>query len=1188
MTPAQRLLDCFEHDEGTQVTLPGVGGALRAHIAAELVLRNRRVVLVGRDADDAETLHRDLCFVLGLDPERAPDRGVLFFGADEKSPYEEYSPDARAVMERTNSLYRLAREPASVRALVVTPRSLARRHIPPKYFSRFGEYLVAGEEVDRQHLIERLTLSGYNRVNSVEDPGTFSARGGILDIFSPYHSRPIRVDLFGDEIESLHLFDPSTQRNLHDLEDATLLPAREIAFDPATVERAVDAIEDLAHRSLVPTRRVNAIVDDLQNRIQFFGIESLLPLFHEGGLVDARAYLPHGDDVVFMAESHEHLSDFGEELSADTELAYQRAEAQHHLVLPPASHLADIEDVLQAATTRSPCVWTPEVAVDASQTLSVEYETVESLRGEVLRATRLRDDEKDDVLAPLTSRLERWKKAGHASFVVCHTRGQAERLREMVEARDIRVPILPSAFSLEQWLESPPSTERVLARIVIGDLSAGFVLPASGLAFVSEEEIFGARMQRRRKRRPAAGEFVSDLADLSAGDFVVHVDYGVGIYRGLTKLVVDGVAEDFLHLEYRGEEKLYLPVHRLRLIQKYVGAQEGRAPPLDKLGGTSWTNTKQKVKDHLLKMAAELLRLYAQRKTLTGHAFPEPDESFRQFEAEFEYEPTPDQLKAIEDVVRDLQSPAPMDRLICGDVGYGKTEVAMRATMMAVVAGKQTAVLVPTTVLAAQHFQVFSKRFENFGVNIGIVSRFQTREENKDALNRLREGKIDIVVGTHRLLGKDVGFKDLGLLVIDEEHRFGVSHKERLKRYRSSVHVLAMSATPIPRSLHMGFMGVRDMSMIATPPEDRLAVKTEVHRFSEEVLREALLREIRRGGQAFVVHNRVSSIEAFAKMLERVVPEARIAVGHGQMDQERLEKTMVDFMNKEYNILLSTTIVESGIDIPNANTMLVNRADMMGLAQLYQLKGRVGRGRARGFCYFLIPSGNLSTKARKRISVLQRFTELGAGFKVASKDMEIRGAGNLLGKQQSGNITKVGFDMYQALLQEAVAELEGKSHEDLPEPEIQLPVAALIPDQYIPEPAERLAYYRRFNAAEGDEGAFDLLQEIGDLFGHPPPEVENLAQLMLIKRRCAGLGLASLEFGAETRSMGARVVLRFDERRAPDPTRLVGFVQKEGSRRKMVPDGRIMLFLEPFEDQREILEQSKQMLLKLDRHLAAA
>ncbi|MEL6184747.1 MAG: CarD family transcriptional regulator, partial [Myxococcota bacterium] len=621
MTPAARLL---ERLSAGRVVAPGVSGALRAYLAAELMQAGRVPLVIAADADDAESLHQDLCFMLGVPLERAADRGVLFLGADDKSPYEEYSPDARAVMERIHVLYRLSREPQSVGAVVMSPRTLGRKLVPPTFFSRFGEYVVAGEEIDRQHLVGRLTRAGYNAVSAVEDPGTFSVRGGILDVFSPRLSRPIRIDLFGDEVDSIHLFDPTTHRNLQTLEDAILLPAREIAFDEDVRASATRGIHELVEASVVPSRRVNAVLEDIQNEIHFFGIESLLPLFHPEGLVGAEAYLPQGDQVVLMLGDREALLEEAEAYDTETHLAYERARAQAQLALAPEAHLADVPAVLDQVSGGDQ-VETPELAVGVEAPLSVRHETLDELRGEILRATRTREEADDDVLSPLTQRLKKWRNDGLATFLVCQSRGQAERLGSMLDGKGVSVRRLDEPFGLEAWhaaLEPHEAFRRrtgtlkdksVHAWIVRGDLTAGFVLPGAGLAFVAEEQVFGARMKKRRRRKPAAGEFVSDLADLAAGDFVVHVDYGVGKYLGLTKLVVDGVAEDYLHLEYKDEEKLYLPVHRLRLIQKYVGAQEGRAPSLDKLGGTTWIKTKQKVKDHLLKMAAELLRLFEKR-----------------------------------------------------------------------------------------------------------------------------------------------------------------------------------------------------------------------------------------------------------------------------------------------------------------------------------------------------------------------------------------------------------------------------------------------------------------------------------------------------------------------------------------------------------------------------------------------
>ncbi len=1187
-TPAQLILERISKDKSQRVVMPHVDGPMRALIAAELLHRGRRPLLIAKDQADAEALHRDLAFLLGLRDEDATNGGLFFLGSDDKSPYEEYSPDSRAVMERINTLYRLHKEPETIRALIVAPHALVRRHVPPCFFETSGDYVMAGEEIERNPFLKRLVNCGYNQVNVVEDPGTFSVRGGIIDIFSPHRSHPVRLDLFGDEVESIKVFDPTSQRNLTEVEDAILLPAREVAYSPGVAQKAANTIEVLAEEALIPTRKLHAVLDDIANHIHFFGIEALLPIFHAQPLVGADTYLPRGKDWIYMLSDDEQIGLHGDELNTEAQSGYERCTQHHTLAVAPELHLTSADEVLSAANKGVAVVTMPELVIgEGPKPIEVKYQGTDAIRSEILTATR-KTDTKDDVLHPLVHRLKSWRGDGLTTLIVCSTRGQAERVRAMLEPKALQVNLLQERFTLGALLTTDNTplkaklrNRAVHAQIVLGEISQGLVLRSAQLAIIAEEDIFGQRIKTRRSRSAAAGEHVSDLRDLAAGDFIVHVDHGIGQYVGMTKLAINGVESDYLHIEYRGADKLYLPVHRLRLISKYETTSDGRSPTLDKLGGTTWINTKRRVKDTLLKMAAELLRLYAMRASAKGEAMPAPDESFRQFEAEFPFEPTPDQQTAIDDVITNLQKSTPMDRLICGDVGYGKTEVAMRAAMMTVLASKQVAVLVPTTVLAAQHFNNFIERFKNYGVKMALISRFQTTAETKKALADAKEGKIDVLIGTHRLLNKDVAFKNLGLVIVDEEHRFGVKHKENLKKYRSAVHVLSMSATPIPRSLHMGFMGVRDMSMIATAPQDRLAVKTEVHKFDEETIREAILREIRRGGQVFFVHNRVASISAMKKFLERLVPEARIGVGHGQMKQELLEKVMVDFMEKRTNVLLSSTIIESGIDISNANTIIINRADHMGLAQLYQLKGRVGRGRVRGFAYFLIPAGNMTKKARQRISVIQRFAELGAGFKIASKDLEIRGAGNVLGKQQSGTVGKVGFEMYQALLQEAIAELKGSERKSQREPEVQVPLPSFIPDKYLPKPGERLSFYQRLNAADTDETTYDMLQEMTELYGNPPGEVENLVQLMLVKQRLWRLGAIGMDFGAQTKAMPPRIVVRFDDQAQVTPAQLVAFVQKKPRSRKLTPEGKLLLHLVPFEDQREILAQSKELLSEL-------
>ncbi|MBI2374861.1 MAG: transcription-repair coupling factor [Deltaproteobacteria bacterium] len=1188
MSVSQSILNALK--SSGRVQIPGLRGSGRALLARELVKRGRRPILVGATAEDSEELFRDLAFVFGRTDEDAKDSGLYYLGADEKSAYEEYSPEPIAVMERITTLHRLAKDPGSVKALVVSPSTFPRRLVPPGHFGRGGEYLITGEMIDRQKLLRGLVAWGYSSVTSVEDPGTFSVRGGILDIFSPHLPKPIRIDLFGDEIESLRTFEPSTQRTIETLEDATILPAREIVFTDEVAARACERINTLGEASLVPTRKLREVLDDIENRIFFFGIECLLPAFHPEGLVTLDRYLPAGDDVVVVAPDTEPLLESWARHAAQEELARSKVLQHHGLALPVDAHAADGADVLARTLEGRAVITLPELAVrdDATSAAAFSVSTHDTLRAEILKATR---DEDQAGLEPLVARLRRWRSSGIVTILVAGTRGQAERLKSLLSAKErgLQVRLRDKRLDLDELgveagrIGGTLADRSIHAHVAIGELSSGVLAEHLRLNLVTEDEIFGQRQKRHKKRAPAAGAFVSDLADLRPGDFVVHLDFGIGLYHGLTRLPVNGVDGDFLFLEYKGGDKLYLPVTQLRMVQKYASAEEGRNPVLSKLGAPTWVNTKRKVKDTLLQMAAEILRLYAVRSAVEVEPIDPPGEAYSRFEAGFAFEPTVDQQKAFDDVVRDLQNPKPMDRLICGDVGYGKTEVAMRATMLAVLSKRQAAVLVPTTVLAAQHFNVFKERFASFpDVRIEVVSRFQTHEEIKKTLAGVAEGQVDVVIGTHRLLSKDVKFKQLGLLVLDEEHRFGVKHKEQLKKYRTEVHVLTMSATPIPRTLHLGFMGVRDMSLIATPPDDRQAVRTEVHRFSEDVIREAILNEIRRGGQCFIVHNRVASIDAFARFILKLVPEARVGVGHGQMDEERLEQVMVDFMQKKHNVLISTTIIESGIDIPNANTIIINRADRLGLAQLYQLKGRVGRSKSRAFAYFLIPVGNLSADAKKRIAVLQRFTELGAGFKVASHDLEIRGAGNLLGKEQHGQIQSVGFEMYQHLLKEAIEELKGAAQKAAREPEVRLPVPGLIPESFVAAPGERLSYYQRLNRAESDEDAYDLLQELTDLYGTPPPEVENLVQLMRVKQRLARLSALSLEYGPSTKNMPPRIVIRFDDRETKlTGEQLAAFLGKKPGLRKMIPDGRIMLYLNPFTEAREVVIQSLDLLDEL-------
>ncbi len=714
----------------------------------------------------------------------------------------------------------------------------------------------------------------------------------------------------------------------------------------------------------------------------------------------------------------------------------------------------------------------------------------------------------------------------------------------------------------------------VHAHLVVGEVSAGFVDPHGRLAVFSDEDVFGPRAQARRgPRKPRTfGADAADFRDLKEGDLVVHVDHGIARYDGLTRLNVRGFAADFILLQFAGRDRLYLPVGRLRQIQKYAGGDPAKVK-LDSLKSQTFQKRKTRVKEELLKMAAELLDIYAARAAHQGHAYSPPDSMYRQFEADFEFEETPDQERAIGEVLVDMLDKKPMDRLICGDVGYGKTEVALRAAFKAVEDKKQVAVLVPTTVLAAQHFRTFSRRFADYPVTVEMISRLRDEKQIRGILQRTREGKVDVLIGTHRLLSPDVSFQDLGLVVIDEEQRFGVKHKERLKKLRKLVDVLTLTATPIPRTLHMAMMGVRDLSIIGTPPVDRRAIRTFVSKFDGATIKEAIERELARGGQVFFLHNRIETIHGVFDYLSRLVPQAKIAVAHGQMPEGKLEKVMTGFIDREHDVLLCTAIIESGLDIPSANTILVDRADHFGLSQLYQIRGRVGRSRERAYAYLLIPARRKITRdAQKRLQVLQQFTELGAGFQIASHDLEIRGAGNLLGPDQSGNIASVGFDLYTQLMEEAVAQLKGEEVRQEFEPDVELPIPALIPEDYVPDVQQRLSFYKRLASASSEDALYEAKGEMRDQCGEPPPEVDALVEVMSLKNELRALRMRGLKSGP------GRLVVQLGPDAALDPVRLAQLVAKGKGRYRLTPG---MELVYTTDGEAAVLESGRQLVREL-------
>ena len=1166
------------------VRVRGLFGAARGSVLAQLLQAARRpIVCVEPEEEAAEALERDLRFFLG------EERPVIRLPADEMLPYDGLTPDRMVAQQRLAALFRLHLAEGPPPVVIFSVRSLARRVLPRAALDRRSLLISLEMEQDRDELARKLTAAGYVRAPLVEDPGTYAVRGGVFDVWSPLDAQPARLEFFGDRVEKIRAFDPLTQRTVRELSELSLCPAREIVLDAegrraaiATVRAAADAVE-------APSRQLRELIDELSAQgksasaggdgsagdraeaagrsmgddLFTAGLSAIMPGFSPGGLSPITEYLPK--NALWMLDDPLELERQWGDLWAALEQSFEEARRKGELALPPAQHFLHERDVrpwLESATVLElsglvvggeAAVGTAEVEFDLQQTADLRAE-IQGHHGE------------DGALQPLVRRLESLRERGTVAVVACHSSAQAERTRRLLLDRNLMAQIvaLPDAVF----------TPHVHAHLIVGEISAGFIDLHAQLGVFSDEDIFGPRARARKTpRKPKTfGEGGADFKDLKEGDLVVHVDHGIARYDGLTRLNVRGFAADFILLQFFGKDKLYLPVGRLRQIQKYTGGDKEKVR-LDSLQSQTFAKRKARVKEELLKMAAELLDIYAARAAHQGTAFTPPDAMYRQFEADFEFEETPDQEKAILDVLSDMQDKKPMDRLVCGDVGYGKTEVALRAAFKAVEDKKQVAVLVPTTVLAAQHFRTMSKRFKDYPVVVEMVSRMRDEKQIREILVRAREGKIDVLIGTHRLLSPDVSFKDLGLVVVDEEQRFGVKHKEQLKKLRKLVDVLTLTATPIPRTLHMSMMGVRDLSIIGTPPIDRRAIRTFVSKFDGATIKDAIERELARGGQVFFLHNRIQSIHGVEDYLKKLVPQARIAVAHGQMGEGQLEKVMTGFVERESDVLLCTAIIESGLDIPSANTILVDRADHFGLSQLYQIRGRVGRSRERAYAYLLIPARRKITRdAQKRLQVLQQFTELGAGFQIASHDLEIRGAGNLLGPDQSGAIASIGFDLYTQLMEEAVAELKGEEVRQEFEPDVDLALPALIPEDYVPDVQQRLSFYKRLASANSEEALYDVKGDLRDQCGEPPVEVDALVEVMSIKNELRALRMRGLKSGP------GRLVVQLGPDAALDPAKLAQLVARGKGRYRLTPG---MELVATVEAPAAVLESARSLLQAL-------
>jgi len=1120
----------------------------RSFLSARLFERLGRTLLyLCAGEKEAEEASRELTAYLGQD-------AVLPFPSIEAAPYEPVPPHLPAVHDRMRALHRLLSGPP---VIVVAPiAAAAEKTLPPEAFIDAVATVSPGDTLDVEVFGARLVTLGYARLPAVADPGDFAVRGGIVDVYSPAHPLPARILLDGDVVESVRRFNPSTQRTVAagaradgepgEKERLVILPCSQVITRDDFLSAACGGRADRPWSDL------------LRQGIRFHGADALLPHLY-GSASPVFSYLP-ADALVVAVDSVECV--------AAVRNAFEEAEENYALSGEEGGYPAPSELVAPEAQLLAALSGVPMLAFDGIEV--PPFGRKEPLRGdagvdgneEIRRSTATASSE--GLLYPLAEEAKAWWKRGDRFIVSSLSPSQVDRMEDFLSRYAVplsRVDTMREALSRDRGVFLCGS-----------EVTRGFRAPELRTAIVTESEIFGekARARRPRMERIAVPEEFS-LADLRVNDPAVHVDHGIGIYRGLLRRTAAGTEGDYLVLEYAGGDRLFVPVEKMSRVQRYVASEEGRAQ-LSRLGGTAWQRAKRKVRDDLLAMAQELVDLQAKRQLAEKAPVSPPDEAFREFEAAFPHEETPDQEQVIREVLSDLSSPRPMDRLVCGDVGYGKTEVAIRAAFQVVMAGKQAAVLVPTTILAEQHYQTFTRRLAGYPVRVANLSRFRSRKDQAEVVKGVANGTVDVVIGTHRLLQRDVAFKDLGLVVIDEEQRFGVAHKERLKRMRAAVDVLTLSATPIPRTLHMAFSGIRDVSLIATPPEDRLSIRTFVVPFSAETIREAVDREIRRGGQIFFVHNRVQTLPAMERYLRELLPEARIAVGHGQMDEETLSSAMDDFTARRADILLCTAIIEAGLDLPNANTILVNHAHRFGLAQLYQLRGRVGRDRHRAYAYFIIPKDVALTRdATKRLAVLEELTELGSGFRIASHDLEIRGAGNLLGKDQSGQIHQVGYELYTQLLSEAVEEISGKASSQEEEPELELRVPAFLPDDYIDEAGERLEFYRKLSSAKTVDAADEIELALLDRFGRLPAPARTLCDLARMRAVMRSAGVAELKRGDGSLFLALSAHATFDR------AKLVSWVMKERKSFSFVR-GEILAMRLPGTDPAGILAAAKNLL----------
>ena len=1073
------------------INIYGISESGKSYIINGIFEENDNSMVVVTHSDvDAKNLYEDLSFYT-TDVFYFPVREVVFYNVDA------ISGDLRwARLKVIKEILQNERK----KIIVTSIDALTSLYTPKEYYLRYSMIIKTGDTIDLKEISKSLLQCGYERVEVVEGKGEFSFRGGILDVFPPTSAYPYRVELFGDEVDSIRTFNTESQRSIEKVEEFSIFPSKEVIVDDECRSRAVQNINEelkkvianVSKENKESVEKIKGIVGKnielLNNTYYFETIDSYLPFFYE----KLDSFFDYLQGYTFVVDDFKRSSGKMESIYYEFNENYMSF-LQRGDILPSQNSLLLNKGELESKLENSSLI-TLSSFLNKSDGL---FNTVDIGFEEVTL------NKYNGQLNMLIEDIQERKEKKYKTVILAGTRPRGERLVKTLMEKGI--------FST--YKDSIDKIEAGEVVITFGNLLRGFDYPELELSIISDKDIFGETRRKRSGKavRKKGVAKITSFAELKPGDYVVHANHGIGVYKGIKQMAAGGTTRDYLDIVYDKGDKLYVPVDQLDLVQKYIGS-EGNSPKINKLGGAEWQKAKAKARKSINEIAQDLVKLYAARATLKGHSFGKDTEWQRQFEDEFPYEETPDQLASLEEIKSDMESDKPMDRLLCGDVGYGKTEVAIRAAFKAVMDGKQVAFLVPTTILADQHYNNFIKRFSDFPIKIDMISRFRTPKQQKATLQALKEGNVDILIGTHRLVSKDIVFKDLGLLIVDEEQRFGVAQKEKIKGMKKNVDVLTLSATPIPRTLHMSLTGVRDISVIETPPEDRYPIQTYVVEQNDQLIRDAILREIGRGGQVYFVYNRVESIDSMANYIRDLVPECKVGIMHGQMTEKELETEMIAFMNKEYDVLVCTTIIETGIDISNVNTMIVHNADKMGLSQLYQLRGRVGRANRIAYAYFIYTKDKILTEvAEKRLKALKDFTELGSGFKIAMRDLEIRGAGNMMGSSQHGHMASIGYDLYCRMLEDTIKLIKGEIENEPIETSVDIKVDAFIPSSYITDEIQKIEVYKKIAAIENINDFMEIKSELEDRYSSIPDSVYNLMDIAYIKSICKGLYIEDIK-----------------------------------------------------------------------------